>query len=436
MFQQLWMTIGAVPAHPYGARACGRSLGLSAALGVATLTLLAPATTGAQTASAAEEGPPTAWPTRPRVNLAGLGTVELRARVQSQLVVRDDSAPPDTLSSLDDRLSFQRGRVGVAGALFDRVEFQIEREIGSSRPWRDVFADVTFSRQLHVQAGHFKVPFSREQLTSMYESDFTSRSAAIDELVPLRATGVMVHGQLIDRAVRYQAGVFEETKQPKWTADGPRLFTGRVTVSPLRKGRHRGSDTLQLSAAWLRRPISEGRTSPNGDLVMGTRFFEPLYANGSQTLVGGGAVWNVPLVTVAGEVVQASDTRIGQALNGGDLSNLVSRGGYASGAWHVIRGKGRRRGRAPFRELDLTGRWDWLRFGSANTTDLPARTPRANHVAPLAKRTLTLGITWHLNRWMAVHTNAVRERVVDALGLYPVGTAPTWSAVVRSQVVM
>ncbi len=57
-------------------------------------------------------------------------------------------------------------------------------------------------------------------------------------------------------------------------------------------------------------------------------------------------------------------------------------------------------------------------------------------MAPLGKRTLTLGVTWHLNRWMAVHTNAVRERVVDQLGLYPVATTPRWSAVVRSQVVM
>jgi len=407
-----------------------------AALGLAGLALLVPATAGAQDASAASADTPSSWPDRPTVNLGGYGTVALRARVQSQFVVHDDTAEPGALSSLDDRLAFQRGRVGVTGELFDRVEFQVERDMQSARPWRDVFADVTISRQVHVQAGHFKVPFSRERLTSMYDSDFTSRSAAVAELAPARGTGVMVHGQVIDRAVKYQAGVFEETRQPRWTSGGPRLFAGRITVSPLRKGRHRGSDTLHVSAAWLRRPVSEGRTSPHGSLAMGTPFFEPVYANGSQTLVGGGAVWNRPEVTVAGEMIQASDTRTGQAISGGDLSNLVSRGGYASAAWHVIRGKGRRRGRAPFRELDLTGRWDWLRFGSATTADPPSRSPRADHVAPLAKHTLTMGVTWRLNRWMAVHTNAVRERVVDSLRLYPVAATPRWSAVVRSQVDM
>jgi hypothetical protein len=435
MFEQLWMTFGAVPAGPDGPRPREGRARTWTVLGLAALALTAPAPLRAQGASA-DVASPTSWPDRPAVSLGGYGALELRARVQSQFVVRDDTAPADTFSALDDRLSFQRGRVGVAGELFDRVEFQIEREIESARPWRDVFADVTVSRQLHVRAGHFKVPFSREQSSSMYELDFTSRSAAIDDLVPLRGTGMMVHGQVIDRAVKYQAGVFEPTRQPRWTAAGPRLFAGRITVSPLRKGRHRGSDTLQLSAAWLRRPVEEGRTSPDGHLAMGPRFFEPVYAQGVHTLVGGGAVWTVPEVTLAGEVLQASNTRTGQAIDGGNLSNLVSRGGYASGAWHLIRGKGRRRGRAPFREVDLTGRLDWLRFGSASTTDTPSRSPRADHVAPLAKRTLTLGITWRINRWMAVHTNAVRERVVDSLGLSPLAAAPIWSAVVRSQVVM
>ena len=109
-------------------------------------------------------------------------------------------------------------------------------------------------------------------------------------------------------------------------------------------------------------------------------------------------------------MIRSADTRLGQAIDGGDLSDLVSRGGYASAVWHVIRGKGRRRGRAPFRELDVTGRLDWLHFESANTADAPFRNPRADHVAPLDKRTVTMGVTWHLNRWMRVQTNAVRER--------------------------
>ena len=111
---------------------------------------------------------------------------------------------------------------------------------------------------------------------------------------------------------------------------------------------------------------------------MGDRFFDPIYANGTRTLLGVGAAWHVPQVTLAGELIRAADTRLGQGIDGGDLSDLVSRGGYASAVWHVIHGKGRRRGSAPFRELDVTGRVDWLHFGSANTADQPFRNPRAD----------------------------------------------------------
>jgi hypothetical protein len=123
-------------------------------------------------------------------------------------------------------------------------------------------------------------------------------------------------------------------------------------------------------------------------------------------------------------------------LSGGNLSDLVTRGGYATAVWHVVHGQGRRKGAAPFRELDLTGRYDWVRFGSSRVVDTPSRDPRADNVAPLSKRTLTLGMTWRLNRWMAVQTNTIREELVDPLQRYPVATGPRWIAVVRSQVAM
>lgn len=341
-------------------------------------------------------------------------------------MLRDDTADADGTDGPPDRFSVPRSRFGVAGELFGRVEFQVEHDMTRDGVWRDLYAEYRVSRQFRVRAGQFKAPFSREQLTSIYDLDFAVRSAVVNNLVPLREVGVMAHGVVADRALRYETGVF----------DGTRTRTARVTLAPLPGGTHRGSDQLELSAAWRSSPLADGRTGAAGTLVMGERFFDRIYANGSRTLLGMGAAWHVPQVTLAGEVIRAADTRIGQAINDGDLSDLLSRGGYASAVWHVIHGKGRRRGAAPFRELDVTGRLDWLRFGSANTTEPPFRNPRAEHVAPLEKHTLTLGITWQLNRWMRVQSNVVRERLLDQLAVYPVGQLPLWSAVIRSQVVM
>jgi phosphate-selective porin len=437
-FDTLLQTIGPRQSRPHGHRRSAPAVSLALTLGLA---VPATATLGAQTSSdapavaRAQEG--TLWPDRPSLSVGKAFRLDLHARIQSQFLVQDGLADPDASTTVIDRLSLQRGRVGASGVIAKRVAFQLEREVSGAQSWRDAFADVEVSRALHVRAGQFKVPFSREQLTSMYDLDFTSRSAAVSELVPLRSVGFMAHGVGADRAVRYEAGVFEHDRQARvWDAGAPRVLSGRVTVSPLKAGRHRGSDTLQLSGAWLRNPVTDGRTGPSGHFALGKRFFEPLYANGRRTLVGLGAAWQVPVMTVAGEWLQSAYTRQGQALDGGDLSDLQGRGGYASAAWHLVHGKGRRRGHAPFRELSLTGRFDWLHFESANTSDQPFRNPRADHVAPLGKRTVTAGLTWHLNRWMTVHTNAIREQVVDPLSLYPVGHTPAWSAVLRSQVEM
>jgi hypothetical protein len=378
--------------------------------------------TSAQTTNGGEAG--IAWRDRPTIEFGGDSRVELRARIQNEFVVRDDSAADD--DEPQDRFSFPRRRFGIVGDLFGgRVEFQAERDMANDGVWRDLYVDVRVVRHLRLRAGQFKAPFSREQLTSAFSLDFVARSAAVNDLVPLREAGVMAHGVVANRALRYETGVFEQ-----------RTWAGRVTLMPLRDGSRRGSDLLELAAAWRRSPLAEGRTGAEGTLVMGERFFDRLYANGSRTLVGASAAVHVPQFTLAGELIRGSDTRLGQGIDSGDLSDLVSRGGYVSGVWHVIHGKGRRRGPAPFREFDVTGRLDWLHFESANTADEPFRNPRADHVAPLDKRALTVGVTWHLNRWMRVQTNAVREQFGDPLGLYPVSRTPLWSAVVRSQVVM
>jgi phosphate-selective porin len=411
-------------------------LALAAVLCGVVVVSLSPSEAKAQARASGpvERGGPASWPTRPTVTFGNIGHVELGARVQTQFMTGLDPLA-GTTGTADEGFGLQRARTGLAGRL-GRVEFQAEQQLGERHPWRDLFADVKVSRALHVRAGHFKVPFSREQLTSMYEGDFTHRSAVVDELVPLRSTGVMLHGQVVDRAVTYQVGAFDYTARPRFRTDRPVMLSGRVTVAPFEQGRHRGSDTLQLSAAWLRRPLKEGQTGPEGRMVTGETFLPSVYARGTRTLVGGGAVWHIPVATIAGELMQGRDTREGQSLAGRDLSDLVTRGGYTSGAWHVVHGKGRRRGASPVRELDVTGRVDWVRFESAGSVGLPSRSPRADVVAPAGKRTVTLGVTWWLNRWMAVHTNAIRERVADPLGAYGLDTRPRWVGVVRSQVVM
>ena len=224
----------------------------------------------AQTAaapSADTDEPFISWRDRPTIDFGGGSRLELRARVQSQFVLRDDTADADGTDAPRDRFSIPRSRFGVAGELFGRVEFQVEHDMSRDGVWRDLYAEYRMSRQLRVRAGQFKAPFSREQLTSIYDLDFAVRSAVVNNLVPLREVGVMAHGVVADRALRYETGVF----------DGTRTRTARVTLAALPDGAHRGSDQLELSAAWRSSPLADGRTGAAGTLVMGERFFDRIW---------------------------------------------------------------------------------------------------------------------------------------------------------------
>jgi hypothetical protein len=152
--------------------------------------------------------------------------------------------------------------------------------------------------------------------------------------------------------------------------------------------------------------------------------------------MGASVAWNSMRASVRGELIRSLDTRRGQAIDDGDLSDLVSTGGYVAAIWHLAARDGRRWGHAPLRGLDLTARFDRLSFGSASPSPDAFLNPRADRVAPVGKDAVTAGVNWYVNRWVKVQANTVREQLVDPLALLPIGTTPLWSTVVRFQVAM
>jgi phosphate-selective porin OprO/OprP len=378
------------------------------------------------------------WDGRPSFRLGDGSRVDLHARVQSDYLLRDDAGTADDAEPLtfDDRLSMARKRVGVSGELFDRVEFQVEGEVGIAHPWRDVFADVRLSSALRIRAGRFKVPFSQEQLTSATDLDFVARAGAVSDIAPARDLGVMAHGRLANRALKYEAGVFESASgQRLWKAGSARTLAARLTLAPLADGRSRGSDALELFAAYARGDLAEGRDGIDGHFALGETFFEPMFVKGTRTRLGAGGAWHSHRVSLAGELLRALDTRLGQRVDGGDLSELTATGGYVSGVWHAV--PHRRRGASPLlRGVDVGVRLDRLTFGSATTTGDAYLNPRADRVAPIGRTAWTGGATWFVNRWVKVQANALREQIVDPQSLLSISPTPFWSSVLRFQVSM
>jgi phosphate-selective porin len=358
--------------------------------------------------------------------------IDPKVRLQGDVLLWTDVGP------VGDRFSWGSRRIGVAGELFNRVQFQVERAFqdddDDDTPWRDVYVDVRINRAFQVRGGRFKLPYSLERNTSRDTLDFIQRATAVRAISPARDTGVMVHGRIANRVVEYEAGVFQHadgfdlTDDPNsWNALGATL-AGRVAVDPIRDKDDGPTRNLHFGAALVRNTMPEGLNSVVGRLFDNDRFSERMNVNGQRTRLGAEAVWEGRRVTVKGELLQLSDQRLGQAITGEDLSDLVMRGGYVTGVVRVFGERGRR-GQA----LDVAARIDRLTLGSANDTDEPFTNPRADNIAPLAKNTWTFGGNWQVHRWVRVQGNLIREVLVDSLGVREIDTEPRWTAVMRFQ---
>jgi phosphate-selective porin len=358
----------------------------------------------------------------PWLRLGDQVRVELHARIQADMSLQDES------SVEGDRFAWGNRRVGVSGVLFRRVEFQIERELSVEEPWRDVFADVRLHRALRVRAGHFKVPFSMERTTSAFDLDFIGRAASVTDISPGRETGIMLHGRGLRRLLEYEFGVFRLAEPPvspfvMGGADSPMLIAGRMTVTP---------GTASIGIAFTESRLLEGFHGLSGHFDDdGLLSSEDFYVNGRRRRLGIEGRWRTGRLTLKGEFLRQADSRAGESVSNSDLSDLVVDGGYVSGLWRVV-GSPRRARRA----LDVAVRIERLGFHSADESDAPSLSPRAENIAPIRQRALTFGANWLVTRWVKVQFNATRKSFVDEAGIRPEIPEARWRSLLRFQLSM
>ncbi|MBI3262828.1 MAG: hypothetical protein HYZ58_06730 [Acidobacteria bacterium] len=361
------------------------------------------------TGSRAKAKPGFEFDNRPTLRLGESFRIGLRARLQgdardrSQAFTRDESA-----------FELAKRRIGIQGELFNRISFELEREIASNHPWRDVFGDVKILKSLQVQIGRFKMPFSAEQLTSIVELPFIERSLVASILAPGRDTGIMMRGRAGGRRLGYQIGLFRQDGDAarRGSPEGAgQTVAGRLTTSA-------GVKHLSLGVGATSGWVPEGLNGLPGRTSDGFRFFEPVYVKGRRLRVGAEAGWHHDRYQVDAEWLQLRDERRGQGLGDLDLSDAVAKGWYVSGAGFVYRGTRRPSGRRPFfdrgaGDFELAARIEQIDFGSAGHGDLPFRQPRAEHLFESRVRAATLGVNWHLNRWVKMLSDLSRESFSD-----------------------
>jgi phosphate-selective porin OprO/OprP len=309
----------------------------------------------------------------PSFQLGKFLRVDLRARAHAE-------AHPG------DHFDFERARIGVDGRFLKHFQYEVERDFASKHHWKDIRVDFDRFGKAAFQAGKFKIPFSLDQLTSINEHDFVNRSQVAQDLAPARDIGVMLHGRLLRKFLRYQAGVFRndgENSESKTAVRGTRTYAARLTLKPLRK--------LDVGGGVASSDVPEGLNGLRGENT------PAVFVSGRRLRVGTEFQWEPGPFSLRSEWIRVSEAREGQSVRGTDLPAKISRGWYVSGTWKINK------------PLQLALRYEQIRFGSADSTGTAFNSPRAPNLMMSSERIWTGGVNWFVNRFAKVQINGIHD---------------------------
>ncbi len=386
------------------------------------------------------------WDPRPSIRVGSDVRLDFRLKVQTDVRRFSPDQPTD-----DGAFHLHRRRAGIEGTLFERVTFQIERELRRRGPWRDVYANVEVVKAFEVRAGKFKMPFGLEQTTSTSDLDFVNRTFGSEALTPAREVGVMAHGRM-GSALEYEAGVFRRDgenarlSEPRFllpdevSTERSRSVAARLVTTPWGRG---GGSRPRIGVAITSSHVPEGLNSLLGRSTYDMVFAPRVYVRGNRLRTGLEGEWNPGPLGFRGEYIRVAEERLRQGLGDADLSDYIGRSWYASASW-VVTGEEKAGGVRPraslfqggFGAIEVATRFEAMRFRSGSDEGPAFTNPRADYVAGNGTRVWTAGVNWYPNRWVRLQGNAVREAFEDAERTPVSGQRTFWSGILRMQVVL
>lgn len=346
----------------------------------------------------------------------------LRLTGQIQADYRDFLDNDDTTDI--DSFFVRRARLGIEATMFDHFEFRFLPDFGQGQARiQDAYLNVHYCDALQVEMGKFKQPFSYEQLIQDRFVPMIERSI-IDQLVPARDVGFMLHGQKLfggrlDWAVSVSNGEINGDADTNSNKD----LAGRVAVRPF----------IDPDFGWLRGfqfGIS-GTTGNEQEPINPAKLRSPatvtwLQYNKAVIADGSRDRWSPELAYFCGPFGFATqylhEDQEMRPNSVGAASRIlvdVPTDGYYFMATYLITGEQRTsysqaiEPLAPFDPhcpIAAPGAWELVaRFSRARVGDEVF----ANGAAQLADPTryssaaseLTLGFNWYLNRWVRAQFN-------------------------------
>jgi len=141
-----------------------------------------------------------------------------------------------------DSFFVRRARLGIEADMFQYYEFRLLPDFSNAQSStsttastriQDAYINVHYWDWFQVEAGKFKQPVSYEQLIQDRFVPTLERSI-IDQLVPARDEGIMIHGQkLFDNKLDYAVAVSNGEINGDFDTNKLKDVNGRVAVRPL-----------------------------------------------------------------------------------------------------------------------------------------------------------------------------------------------------------
>lgn len=217
---------------------------------------------------------------------AGKPSIKLGGRIFADWYGYDQD--PGSMAQIGDQANgfrFDTVRLFASGSAFHVMDYKVQFDFAGTQStaagdtlqagtFKDVFIAVKELPVLgHVEVGHYKEPFSLDQLTSSRFITFMERSLA-DAFTPQRNVGIMAYDTLADENMTWGIGAFISEigdEPPIFRNDnGGTAMTMRYTWTPWYDEATNGRGLLHLGVAYSYRDIADGtarfRSRPEADL--------------------------------------------------------------------------------------------------------------------------------------------------------------------------
>jgi phosphate-selective porin OprO/OprP len=321
----------------------------------------------------------------------------------------------------------RRLRIGVEGK-WKRLSFEVDVDPRKERPedttegahyLKNAYLELRFAKAFRIRAGHFKLPFSAEYLTSASKTDFIERAMIVDAIGVDRDWGGAALGEI--GPVSYEAGVFQgdgwRSHPRAGTTGAARLMVRALTGLDLAVSYNEGRVEADDETLLVPEPKGFNAKGPTG-FTFSSRHF----VHGRRRRLGGDAEFQRGPVGLRGEIARAWEERKGQGSTFDDLPQAVLTGWTVSGTWLITGDKKRNtiRPRSPMFHgpgaVEIGVRYEEVRMDDDGPdTGFAGSGNRARNIRPAADRALTGGISWWPRRWMRLMGNVVLERFEDEL---------------------